>query len=211
MPDFVSSLTLPLAKTRVVETNIAPAKEQEGITSLTRRLEAGDENAFREFHKVYAARLYQFLLVVERGNEDEAKEALQLSMLRVVRYARPFESEEVFWDWLKMAARSAARDAGRKTQRYTAMLRLFSREIPAGEPSRLTPTNEHLGDLLEESLEELVASDRELVEGKYVEGLSVHALAQRSGQSLKATESRLLRVRKKLRESILGKLRQEEL
>jgi DNA-directed RNA polymerase specialized sigma24 family protein len=64
---------------------------------------------------------------------------------------------------------------------------------------------------LEESLEELVASDRELVEGKYVEGLSVHALAERCGQSLKATESRLLRVRKKLRESILGKLRQEEL
>jgi DNA-directed RNA polymerase specialized sigma24 family protein len=85
-----------------------------GVVSLTLRLAGGDEEAFREFHTLYFDRLYQFLLVVTRGQEHEAQEALQETMLRVARYARGFETEEAFWSWLKVVARSAARDAGRK-------------------------------------------------------------------------------------------------
>jgi len=49
------------------------------------------EEAFRIFHERYFARLYQFLLSVRRGNEAEAQEAMQNTLLRVVRYARRFE------------------------------------------------------------------------------------------------------------------------
>ena len=43
-----------------------------GVAELTRRLAGHDEEAFREFHARYFDRLYQFLLVVARGQEHEA-------------------------------------------------------------------------------------------------------------------------------------------
>jgi RNA polymerase sigma factor (sigma-70 family) len=96
------------------------------VVSLTSRLASGEEEAFREFHALYFDRLYQFLLVVARGQEHEAQEALQETMLRVARYARGFETEEAFWSWLKVVARSAARDAGRKQRRYLRLLQNFA-------------------------------------------------------------------------------------
>jgi RNA polymerase sigma-70 factor (ECF subfamily) len=96
------------------------------IAELTSRLAADDETAFRQFHARYFDRLYVFLLVVSRGNEDQAREALQQTMLRVARYARRFTSEEVFWSWLKALARNCARDAGRERTRYAALIERFS-------------------------------------------------------------------------------------
>ena len=65
-----------------------------GVAELTRRLVARDEDAFREFHTLYFDRLYQFLLVVARGQEHEAQEALQETLLRVARSPRVFDNEE---------------------------------------------------------------------------------------------------------------------
>ena len=86
-------LSLPLSGTKTVETISTRAPTPSAIVMLTRRLAAGDEAAFREFHQRYFDRLYQFLLVVAHGQEHEAQEALQLTLLRVLRYARVFESD----------------------------------------------------------------------------------------------------------------------
>src|SRR5712672_86920 len=118
IPNLNPLLALRLTGTRTVGN---PAT----IAALTRSLAAGEEAAFREFHALYFDRLYQFLLVIARGQEHEAQEALQQTLLRVLRYVRVFESEEIFWSWLKVLARSAARDAGRKQQRYAMLLQQF--------------------------------------------------------------------------------------
>jgi RNA polymerase sigma-70 factor (ECF subfamily) len=177
-----------------------------GIGSLTCRLAAGDEAAFSEFHAQYFDRLYHFLLVVARGQEHEAREALQETLLRVARHARPFEEEEVFWCWLKVIARNAARDDGRKRSRYTALLRSFAffkrPELPAAPAS----VDASLTAVLDECLAELAEEDRALVRGKYFSGATVAELAQRYGLTLKAVESRLLRLRRELRARALAKL-----
>lgn len=173
------------------------------IASLTAGIKAGNEEAFREFHRLYFDRLYQFLLVVARGQEDEARDALQETLLRVVRYARKFETEEAFWSWLKVVARSAARDAGRKQHRYLSLLQKFaSHAQDSPEPA----TSHSLGDLLEEGLEELTAQERHLIEAKYLRGATVRELAADSRMTEKAVESVLLRVRRRVREFILKKL-----
>ena len=77
------------------------------VAELTRRLASHDEEAFREFHARYFDRLYQFLLVVARGQEHEAQEALQETLLRIARHARRFDDEDAFWCWLKAVARNA--------------------------------------------------------------------------------------------------------
>ena len=46
------------------------------------------------------------------------------------RCSPEFESEEVFWSWLKAVARSAARDTNRKQRRYAALLERFSLANP---------------------------------------------------------------------------------
>ena len=178
-----------------------------GVLRLTRGLAARDENAFREFHQLYFDRLYQFLLVVARGEEHEAKDALQETLLRVLRYARPFDTEDAFWSWLKVVARSAARDAGRKQSRYGSLLRNFALrrrdDVPAPGPDE----HERLRGILEECLLELDPADRELIEGKYLAEATIRELSSQTGLTDKTVESRLLRLRRELRGRLLKKLR----
>ncbi len=176
-----------------------PAPDRE-IAGLTQRLARSDEAAFREFHALYFDRLYHFLLGVTRGQPHAAQDALQETLLRVVRHARPFESEDVFWSWLKAIARNAARDVGRGRRRYFAVLeklKFWQRSGPS------TGSEDRLHDLLDESLSRLDAADRRLIERKYLHGLSVAELALELGQTEKAIESRLGRLRRKLGEHIL--------
>jgi len=196
------SLGLTGAKTVVS----APEQASNSIALLTRRLAAGEEEAFREFHQLYFDRLYQFLLLVARGREDEAQEALQQTLLRVVHHVRTFESEDTFWCWLKVVGRSAARDAGRKQQRYAALLQSFARRrnsLALDQPSE--PDN-RLRDCLDESLDELAPDDRKLIEAKYIEGATIKELSAVADLTEKAVESRLLRARRELRGRILQKL-----
>lgn len=176
------------------------------IAVLTRRLAAGEEAAFREFHARYFDRLYHFLLVVARGDAHAAQEALQETLLRVANHAREFADEEVFWCWLKVVARNAARDRGRKHRRYLALLERFA--FRRDEPAPAPPHEERrLATLLEESLGELDPPDRRLLEGKYLRGETVNELADESGLTEKAVESRLSRLRRRLADSLLAKLR----
>ena len=198
-------LTTSLTESRTVGEPNQSSAEAADIARLTRRLAAGDEEAFRAFHARYFDRLYQFLLAVTGGKEHEAQEALQQTLLKVVRYARVHESEEVFWSWLKAVARSAARDAGRKQRRYAALLERFAlfwrnHKADAGE-------EENLRDAVEASLGELAAEDRKLIEGKYLDGATVKELCADAGLTEKAVESRLLRLRRELRERMLKKIR----
>ena len=207
----LTSLANPLLSLRLTSTSTVADVPQsivttEDIRRLTRQLAAGDEAAFREFHARYFDRLYQFLLVVTRGQEDEAQEALQLTLLRLLRYARSFDSADVFWSWLTVLARTAARDAARKNQRYLALLRRFC--LQRQEPmDGLNPkADESLRLALEEALAELEPRDRHLLESKYLDGAKVRELAADTGLTDKAVESRLLRLRRHVRERLFQKL-----
>jgi RNA polymerase sigma-70 factor (ECF subfamily) len=200
---------LSLTKRETVDRARNPVGES-AISELTARLKAGDETAFREFHARYFERLYCFLLVIARGHEDEAQEALQQTLLRVVRYARIFHSEEVFWSWLKALARSAARDAGRKQQRYIVLLQRFALFQWRYHEEQSSSEDNSLQELVHEILNELSVEERHLVEGKYLAGESVRELSARSGLTEKAVEARLSRLRQHLRERLLAKLQNYE-
>ena len=196
-------LTLPLP-TLSSAAESAPAAPP--IVLLTRGLASGDEEAFRRFHALYFDRLHRYLLAVTRGHEQEALDALQETMLRVARRSRVFDSEELFWNWLRAVARNAARDAGRKERRYVALLERFTWRRRLDLPT--APSVEgSLGAMLEESMGALDAEDRRLVEAKYLEGETLKALSAESGLTEKAVESRLLRLRRLLRARIIKQLR----
>jgi RNA polymerase sigma-70 factor, ECF subfamily len=177
------------------------------ISVLTRRLAAGEDAAFREFHALYFDRLYHFLLVVTRGDDHAAQDALQETLLRVLRAAREFQSEDVFWCWLKAIARNVARDCSRRRRRYGLILERLASFIGASSIDSSRVEDERIRSLIEEGLSELSEADRQLIEAKYLRGATVAELADANGLTGKAVESRLGRLRRQLADALLKKLR----
>ena len=180
------------------------------IAALTRAMAGGNEAAYRQFYDAYFDRLLRYLLVVTGGNEEAAREALQLALVRVVRHVKAFESEEKFWSWLTVLARSALADESRKRRRYFAFLERFTRHRETG-PSAMDngEADEQLRALLESKLTALPEDERQLVEQKYILRQSVREIANGQQTTEKAVESRLSRVRRKLKDAVLAELKNE--
>ena len=180
------------------------------IQLLTAGLAARDEEAFRRFHAEYFDRLLRYLLVVTGGDEDAARDALQETFIRVVRHARPFDAEGIFWSWLTVLARSAATDAKRKRHRYWRLLASYAAAwIFRPGATTQDDTDELLQIALQRQIATLDAGDRVLIEGKYLRGASVRDLAGEFGLTERAIESRLARARRQLREQLLNSLKHE--
>lgn len=171
----------------------------------------GDEAAFREFYDAYFDRLLRYLLVVTSGNEQAAREALQAAMIRVVRHIKPFEAEEKFWSWLTVLARSALADETKKQRRWSAFLERFSRHAEAENAiGHDGAADAKLRELLEQNLSGLPLEEQELVAQKYFSRRSVREIAEERQTTEKAVESRLTRVRCKLKDAIFAGLKNEQ-
>ncbi len=186
----------------------ADAQPSVAIAALTARLAAGDEAAYRMFHELYFHRLLRYLLVVTGGREEAAREALQLALLRVVRHVRRFASEEAFWSWLTVLARSAVVDEERKRRRFLALLDRFFQRGQA-EAGMDPDADARLQELLESNLEALPPDERELIQRKYFARESVKEIAADLDATEKAIESQLVRIRRKLKAGITAQLNDE--
>jgi RNA polymerase sigma factor (sigma-70 family) len=165
----------------------------------------GDEMAYRTFHAAYFGRLSRYLLVVAAGNDQLMRDALQETFRRVVRNIRTFDQAEIFWSWLTVVGRTALADERRKTSRYARFLQRFTAEMttPAEEPA---PREDQLGEALDRSLAALTPDDRQLVEWKYNDRESVRDIAARLQTTEGAIESRLVRIRRKLKDGLSAEL-----
>lgn len=166
--------------------------------------------AYRLFYDEYFERLRRYLLVVSSGHEEATREALQSTLLRVVKNIRRFSAENEFWGWLTVLARSAFFDQTRKRKRYWSFLERFTRHAEIAETTGAHTDHEvNLLTLLEQNLASLPAEERELLESKYFEGASVRQIADDFQTSDKAIESRLVRIRRKLKAALLENLKHE--
>ena len=168
--------------------------------------------AYRAFYDLYYNRLWRYLLVVTAGNEDTSAEAIQSTLLRVVRHIKVFPNDASFWGWLTVLAKSAISDQNRGRRRYLAFLDRFTRHAQARDPLPIEPqANAELFRLLEAHLALMPSDERTLVESKYFESRSVRDIALGLGTSEKAIESRLTRVRRKLKLALLEALKHERI
>jgi RNA polymerase sigma-70 factor, ECF subfamily len=180
------------------------------IAALTRRMVKGDESAYRIFYEAYFHRLSRYLLVVTAGDEDAAREALQATMVRIVRHIKAFTDEGVFWSWLTVLARSALSDQSRKRRRYLAFLERFTLHTHVQHAVQDdSEADAQLLAVLDRGLEALPEDERGLVQQKYFARQSVREIAASLQSSEKAIESRLVRIRRKLKQAVLDELRHE--
>jgi RNA polymerase sigma-70 factor (ECF subfamily) len=170
----------------------------------------GDEMAYRAFYNAYFDRLSRYLLVVAAGNEDAMREALQGTLMRVVRHIKVFQSEDVFWSWLTVLARSAFSDETRKRRRYFSFLEQFTRHAAVeSDGASDNQTDERLRILLERHVASLPPDERKLVEQKYFARRAVREIAGELQTTEKAVESKLSRIRRKLKDAVLAELNHE--
>ena len=186
------------------------AREPLDVAALTRRMVEGEDMAYRTFYNAYFDRLMRYLFVVAGGDEQTARETLQATFVRVVRHIKVFPDEAAFWRWLTVLARSAFTDETRKRRRYFAFLDRFTRhaDIQSGVADT-SEADEHLRALLRRGLASLPADERQLLERKYLAERSVRDIAGELQTSEKAIESRLVRIRRKLKETLLALLKNE--
>ncbi len=177
------------------------------VPALTARMVKGDEEAYRDFYDRYFGRMFGYLLVLTRGREDAAKEALQCAMLRVVRYIHRFDNENAFWSWLAVLSKNALIDHERKRSCYRALLERFAQASASDHLPDAEQAESHLIDCLHESVRQLAPEERNLIERKYFERESMAQISAALNVSAKAIESRLTRVRIKLKTLTLGLLR----
>lgn len=174
---------------------------------LTRRMQACDELAYREFYRTYYGRLSGYLLVLCSGDEDAMRDTLQETLCRVTKHVRVFREEAIFWSWLTVLARSARCDQLRKRTRYFSFLRRFASHAEVAlERDGGTEAPALLAELLNRHLAAMETEDRLILELKYFERRSVREISERLENSEKAIESRLTRLRAKLKQAILEDL-----
>jgi RNA polymerase sigma-70 factor (ECF subfamily) len=180
------------------------------MATLTRRMVKGDEMGYRAFYNAYFDRLSRYLLVVAAGNEDTMRDALQDTLVRVVRHIKVFQSEDVFWSWLTVLAHSAFSDETRKRRRYFSFLERFTRHAAiASDGASGDQTDERLRILLERHVGLLPPDERKLVEQKYFVRRAVREIASELQTTEKAVESKLSRIRRKLKDAVLAELNHE--
>lgn len=176
------------------------------VAEMTVAMSRGEEAAFRTFHAHYFRRLAGYLMIASRGDEHRMKDALQETFRRVVKHVRPFTDETVFWSWLTVVARTALADERRRERRYWGFLdrfRVFSVAPEMRSCAVIVPTT------IQTLLDQLPAEDRALIEAKYYEQQTVRDIAASLGTTESAIESRLVRIRRKLKPALIAALNHE--
>jgi RNA polymerase sigma-70 factor (ECF subfamily) len=183
-----------------------PADRDTGeLRRLTAAVRRGDEAAFTELYDRHSLRLYRHILALTRGDEPAAREIFQTVALKLARKMEVFDDEARLRAWLATLARHEFLDHRRarvRRERRTAPLPdglAATEAAPAGwaEP-------------LARALGELAPDDRELLQAAYTDGRPLAELAATRGETYKAVESRLARLRQKTKSALLKILRHED-
>ena len=162
--------------------------------SLTKGLTRCDEAAWRSFHAHYF-RLLESMAIARGVPACEAAEIVQRVYLRVLRHAKVIERENDFQAWLACLVRCEAIDATRRVRRRTWLGERFQQWQEQGRNDDTITGDGRLND----AMQTLTDDERSLLTRHYVEGWSQEEIAAAQASSAKAIESKLARLRRRLR------------
>ena len=197
---------LTLSATAQSDNDRAALPPSPDIPALCSAVRRGDESAVRSLHALYHNRLSRYALVITRGNEAVAADAVQNTFLKALRSLRPLPDEPALWAWLARACRSSASDESRRSRRYSALLAKLATLFSPPDPTPPEDSESIWQSALQLALANLTDSDRALLDDRYTHRRSLASIATATGSSERAIEGRLARLRHHLRQSILSHL-----
>ena len=169
----------------------------EETSTLTHGLSCCDEAAWRAFHEGFYQKLRG--LAISRGIQAcDAPVIVQGVYLRVLRHAKIFRDPGSFDAWLTCLVRCEVIDAARSKGRRSWLNERFQQ----WQQARSISDARTAGDELEEAMLVLDENERSLIRLHYLDGWSQESLAERYQVSAKAVESKLARLRKRLRQHL---------
>jgi RNA polymerase sigma-70 factor (ECF subfamily) len=178
---------------------------------LTRRVLAGDETASEELFDEFFPRLYRFARTRLGGDDQAAEEVVQITMIRAIRKLHTYRGEAALFTWLCtlcrreigawLESRGRANEVALVEEDSSARMTLDA----AARLASADPENEawrrELTRLVQLTLDHLPGRYGQVLEWKYIEGLSVQEIARRLDVGYKAAESLLSRARPAFREA----------
>ena len=183
--------------------------------ALSRRILNGDEGAFRALFDRVFPRLYRFALARLDGDRDQARELVQLTFCRAFERLDSYRGESSLYGWFCQICRNAIADFGRSRQRERRHLAVVEEDstldaileslaAPAEDEPECRLWRSELIRIIQAALDCLPGHYGDVLEWKYVDGLSVKEIAERLAVGPKAAESYLTRARDSFRDAIIA-------
>ena len=185
--------------------------------ALARKILAGDEQVFRDLFDRFFPRLYRFGLARLDGDHDAATEVVQQTFCKAFERLDTYRGEAALYSWFCQICHNTLVDYCRARNREGHKLMLMEdhqdiRAIleavaaPVTDEPEMRAWQRDVCRLVQTTLDHLPANYGDVLEWKYIDGLSVVEIADRLDVGAKAAESLLTRARKAFREAIIGML-----
>jgi RNA polymerase sigma-70 factor, ECF subfamily len=174
---------------------------------LVRRMRAGEDAAFDAFFDTYFPRLYRFALS-RVGRDDAAEEIAQATIVVGIRKAATWRGDAALFTWLCTLCRHEISAFCRRHNRPEVHVfddepeirtQLEALAARADGPQQALERGD-LARLVQLTLDYLPGRYGDVLEWKYIHGLTMQEIAQRLGGTTKAVESMLTRARAAFRE-----------
>lgn len=166
---------------------------------LARRMLEGEERAFTEFFDGHFSRLYRFALPRLGRDPDAAEEVVQAALFKAISSMRSWRGEASLFTWLCTFCVHEISSHYRQGDRRPLTVGLIE-----DGPAMIAPDEAHhteVSMVVHATLDALPDGYGDVLEWKYVLGLSVDEIAERLGVSSKAAESLLTRARQAFRDA----------
>lgn len=180
--------------------------------AVARRILGGDEGAFQELFDRFFPRLYRFVLARVGNDADTARDIVQQTFCNAIGQLDSYRGEAALYTWFCQICRNALTDhfrskgrAGRVTlleDHPNARAILESLAAPVSDEPETGVWRDQVHRIVEATLDSLPARYGDVLEWKYIDGLTVAEIASRLDVGAKATESLLTRAREAFRDAI---------
>ena len=181
-------------------------KAQEDL-QLAKAIIDGNETVFNNFFTDYYPRLFRFIMSRISGDRDLSDDFAQQTMCKAIDNMASFRGEAALFTWMCQISRSIIHAHFVKEQRRgkivipmadTEEMRDILDTVAISEnqqPEQIT-SNQELGQLIAEVMDNLPNSYGDLLEWKYVDKLSVSEIADKTNTTMISVQSSLARARK---------------
>ena len=209
----VSILTMrPLPETLIPRSPVETSNQRTAACAadaearqLVAAIAGGDEAAFERLYECYHRRLLRLALMLGRGDELLAHDAVQGTFIVAAEKLRRVDGEDHLWNWLARVARQQIGRGSRQRKRDAAVA--SAEEL--SEHAAAAKSDTQLEEILDAALASLDMEERQIIEQFYFDRLSHKEMAERLAITPKAVSSRLERARARLRLFITKQLSHE--
>lgn len=182
--------------------------------AVARRILGGDQAAFQELFDRFFPRLYRFALVRLGGDSETARDVVQQTFCNAIEHLDRYRGEAALYTWFCQICRNVVADHFRRRGAGAPRVVLLedqpnvraileSLTAPAGDEPETGVWHAQVQRIVEATLDTLPGRHAEVLEWKYVDGLSVREIALRLNVGDKAAESLLTRARDSFRGAIV--------